>query len=773
LNLTKKEIVKIDTVSFDNYLLPPNNNYLSWGKMIVRTKNLNTDIMVINGNKYNYSINTIDGINYSITLFNRLNPNKNLITLTDHKCLGFADEGYFIRKINNYFFYVDNNNNKILLVTKKLETKFLETLKIKPLSKPKIITIDIETIVKNGIHKPYLFSLFDGKNKFSWFDNNADDLFKCLLKRKYKNYSVYAHNLSKFDIIFLHKNIAKLNKDYKISFLKRDDKYISITISNLTNNIKISIKDSYNLLPSSLNDLSTQFNIENPKTIEPIFQGDPNSVYYQSDISHYNKKVNILYNLDDWKKEIKNYCETDCIALYQILIKFRQLIYENFKVNIDKYPTIPSVAFAIFRTHYMKENSIPLIKGREAKIFDFIHDSFTGGSTEMYIPYAGEAQNIKCYDVNALYPSSMKFNKFPTGNILQFQGNIEWLYKLDPNYSKDNSYWIGDAFVETKVDLHKPYLQVNHLTRDHGLIGKRTISANGSFNMKINSPEYYNALKDYNIQINCGFLFESDDIFSKYVENLYSLRQQYNKSDPMNYILKLLLNSLYGRFAMKPITTITKYISRDENIFNFLEKFEIHDYIEIDNDILLLSYSSKNEEITFEDFKNSISIASAVTAYSRVFMSKFKNNQLYYGDTDSAFIEGELDPTLIGKNLGQFKLEYTFKEIVFFCFARPKIYAGITTDGKYICKIKGYKNSQEIPFELMKSLLNKDSSLSLNHVKWFRNISDSEILMKDQLYELAKSNSKREFIYNNEGIAINTKPFKLLNNFKLEDDSKE
>jgi hypothetical protein len=283
--------------------------------------------------------------------------------------------------------------------------------------------------------------------------------------------------------------------------------------------------------------------------------------------------------------------------------------------------------------------------------------------------------------------------------------------------------------------------------------------------MKINSPEYYNALKDYNIQVNSGFLFKSDDIFSKYVEDLYSLRQQYAKSDPMNFIAKLLLNSLFGRFAMKPINIFTKYISRDENIFDFLDQFEIHDWHDIDKNTFLLSYSPKNSnELTFEDFKNSISIASAITAYSRVFMSKFKNNQLYYGDTDSAFIEGELDPSLIGKELGEFKLEYTFKEIV---FLGPKIYAGITTDGKYICKVKGFKNSTAIPFETMKSLLHKDKTVSLNHVKWFRDISSAEILMKDQLYELVKSNSKRDFIYNDKGIAIATIPFKLVNNFKI------
>lgn len=62
-------------------------------------------------------------------------------------------------------------------------------------------------------------------------------------------------------------------------------------------------------------------------------------------------------------------------------------------------------------------------------------------------------------------------------------------------------YWIADAEVETKKDLHKPYLQIHHnISGKSGNI--RTISPNGKFSMKINSPEYYNSLKDYNININ-------------------------------------------------------------------------------------------------------------------------------------------------------------------------------------------------------------------------------------------------------------------------------
>jgi hypothetical protein len=204
-------------------------------------------------------------------------------------------------------------------------------------------------------------------------------------------------------------------------------------------------------------------------------------------------------------------------------------------------------------------------------------------------------------------------------------------------------YWFGDALIQTKFDMHKPYLQArsdNHLTKDHGLVGKRTISPIGSFNMTINSCEYYNALTDYYITINSGFLFEANDIFSEFVDKMYELRQKYDKNEAMNYIAKLLMNATYSRFAMKPITAITSYINRDEDIFNFIDKNEIHEYSEINRNKIMITYSpiNKDKEILFQDFKNCIAIASAITAYSRVFMSKYKILGLLYTDTDSAFL---------------------------------------------------------------------------------------------------------------------------------------
>ena len=44
--------------------------------------------------------------------------------------------------------------------------------------------------------------MYDGRKAYIFFTNNPDQLSNQLLKRKYRGYSVYAHNLSKSKIVF-------------------------------------------------------------------------------------------------------------------------------------------------------------------------------------------------------------------------------------------------------------------------------------------------------------------------------------------------------------------------------------------------------------------------------------------------------------------------------------------------------------------------------------------------------------------------------------------
>ena len=227
--------------------------------------------------------------------------------------------------------------------------------------------------------------------------------------------------------------------------------------------------------------------------------------------------------------------------------------------------------------------------------------------------------------------------------------------------------------------------------------------------MIINSSEYFNALKDYKIKLIRGYYFDKTDIFSGFVDELYALRLSYPKGTAMNFTCKLFMNSLFGRFAMNPILTSQKFINKDD-----LVNYQIKDFIDLEDEGYFITYNDISRTTKFD---NSISISRAVTAYSRVFRSNFKNRKdfnLYYSDTDSIFIDKEL---AVRNNLGEFKLEYTLKEGL---FLGPKVYGGITDSERYLCKVKGYKDSKLIPFEGLKSLLIKISILELKQNKWFR-----------------------------------------------------
>ena len=82
----------------------------------------------------------------------------------------------------------------------------------------------------------------------------------------------------------------------------------------------------------------------------------------------------------------------------------------------------------------------------------------------------------------------------------------------------------------------------------------------------------------------------------------------------------------------------------------------------------ILDVSSLNEsEKTFTDV--SIAIASAVTSYARINISKTKldilKKGLFYSDTDSIVTNIPLDDRLVGNALGQYKLEYTIQKAYF------------------------------------------------------------------------------------------------------------
>jgi hypothetical protein len=351
---------------------------------------------------------------------------------------------------------------------------------------------------------------------------------------------------------------------------------------------------------------------------------------------------------------------------------------------------------------------------------------------------------------------------FPIGNPTYFEGNI----LLDP--LRANAFGFFFCKITTPQDLKHPILQLHHKT----VGGIRTIAPIGAFSGWFFSEELYNAKKyGYHFEILRGYIFDRGNIFKDYINSLYNLRLEYDKSDPMNYTAKILLNSLYGRFGMNDDFNLLDIVDQKE--LREMEKshLTLSDIISFSSNKFLVSYSNpSNKMVTLMDGNKethnvNIAIAAAVTAYARIHMSQFKNNpsfpNLYYTDTDSAYFDGPLPDYFISNTiLGALKLEGIYDNAVFLA---PKVYALKINKGEII-KIKGLNKeaiiNNNITLESLEALLSKDSNIQINQNKWFRHLDKGTISILEQTYDLKVTGNKRELIYS-DGKLIGTNPLKI------------
>lgn len=162
---------------------------------------------------------------------------------------------------------------------------------------------------------------------------------------------------------------------------------VSLTIKVKNKNLTIKFRDSMLLLPESLKKLGSTFNVES-KGIFPVFFPNDNSLNYQGEVPDYKYFSKLsLEEYNQFKSEFKGqwvlkdeaikYCIQDCKTLYQVLVRFNELIFTNFQVNIWKQPTIPSLAMSIYRTGYLGDYQIPITTG---VLFEELKEGFTGGA---------------------------------------------------------------------------------------------------------------------------------------------------------------------------------------------------------------------------------------------------------------------------------------------------------------------------------------------------------------------------------------------------------
>lgn len=165
-----------------------------------------------------------------------------------------------------------------------------------------------------------------------------------------------------------------------------------------------------------------------------------------------------------------------------------------------------------------------------------------------------------------------------------------------------------------------------------------------------------------------------------------------------------------------------------------------------------------------------MAISSAITSYSRIYMSQFKNNpnyNLFYTDTDSIYINKPLDESLVSSNvLGKLELESINDKAI---FLSPKVYC-LLSNNQIISKVKGLRENEisKLKMDDFEKLLYKDSSLKINHEKHFKSLKDATVEVRKQIYTLKCTSNKRELIYDDNKL-INTKAYRINNDEIIKD----
>jgi hypothetical protein len=411
-----------------------------------------------------------------------------------------------------------------------------------------------------------------------------------------------------------------------------------------------------------------------------------------------------------------------------------------------------------------------------------LRDGLFGGRTNCLKVYykCKNGERIKYIDFKSLYPFILKYKSFPAGHPFRIINNFQHIFDyfgivkckvLPPRKlyipvlpSKINNKLVFTLCATCAIEKCK---ECNHSESERAIEGVWcTPELHKAVEMGYKIVEIY-SVHHYKDQIKYDEMTKSGGLFSEYVNLFLKIKEEASgypqhiqteeqkdefikkffekegvildkenikKNEGLRSVAKLLLNSLWGRFGMRPNKTQVKFITDRNEWFDMIsdDQYIIHDIIFVSEKKMQVSYSIADN--LFNDSKNtSITNCIFTTAYGRLHLynelEKLGNRVLYF-DTDSIiYIErpGEYSPS-IGEFLGEFTDEISDNDYIDeFASAGPKNYTyKLKNSQKTVCKVKGFTlnsvASEVINFDSVKDLIlnNREEKLGVNQLKFTR-----------------------------------------------------
>ena len=438
------------------------------------------------------------------------------------------------------------------------------------------------------------------------------------------------------------------------------------------------------------------------------------------------------FNMVDY---VKFYCCQDVRILKQGFQKFRKMCWESLKIDVNKTLTAPSLANQYFtREIYEKISDYYLYGGI---VRGFIQKAVYGGRCMTRLNKRWSVnEELADFDAVSLYPSAMNRLYCVKGKpeVLKPE-ELNTTYLLNntcaedeqPNKNKPISAYVVEILI-TNINKNLAFpcvvykdKQTNTNKNDDGenAIGKTAVVDNITLEDWIK----YNGLE---CEILRGYKWTGEKSFliRDVIQNLHLLRCEYKKTkNPLQLVIKLIMNSAYGKMIQKPITTSTEFKRKHTKVFNkklndYVDDYPLDKYL-IKNSAKIISYIQVNKNLyaikvgqQIDTFYTNTLLGVQILSMSKRIMNEVMCTaedigiKIYYQDTDSMHIQKNkinnlaeeykkrFGRELIGKNLGQFHNDFDEVENG---YAYKSIFVG---KKMYVDMLKNEKNESGIHYRM-------------------------------------------------------------------------